>query len=565
MCKLCDEGKPQDHGSSQIGRRDFLKTAAATGVAAGSLNLFAARPAAAHDSDPPDDHGRHDRRYVIRNGYVMTMEPGTPGQDSPFGEFIEGDVLVEGKKIKAIGKNLHVGNAAEIDARGKVVMPGFIDTHHHQAWTPIRSSIPDSILINDFTGTASAEQNYAINVLGFGAAPARPGFAEHYTPEDVYIGELFGGLSQLDAGVTTVHDISQIHHSKEHSLAAIQALRDTGRRAKFGFFESAGGIDGGSWYPSGANFLRNNVLSSDDSLVTMVMGGEVYLGNATTRQSWTIGRNLGLQVAAHILSPFGIRPILDQLAGVSPDVVDGSGADLSGIEIGADNLFVHMTGMSDAAWEKVALAGAKVSIAFPIEMNMRHGMPPILKMQQLKAKFGIDFEPSLSVDVETNMTADFFTQMRSAMTMQRMVVNQKILELGTFSPPFTSQWPLPPYPADIPPLLNARDVLRFATINGAKHLRLDGKTGSLKVGKEADIIILDGNHLNVFPMNNVPGAVVTLMERTNVETVIVAGTVRKWKGQLLDVDLRHLRRQLEKSRDSLYTAVGRPQNRFPFL
>ena len=564
MCILCDKGFPQKHAGSQLGRRDFLKTTAAGGAAAG-LGLFAARPAAAHDSDPPEDSGRNGRRYVIRNGYVMTMEPGTQGQDSPFGEFIEGDVLVEGKKIKAIGKNLHVGDAAEIDARGKVVMPGFIDTHHHQAWTPIRSSIPDSILINDFTGTASAEQNYAINVLGFGAAPALPGFAEHYTPDDVYIGELFGGLSQLDAGVTTVHDISQIHHSKQHSLAAIQALRDTGRRAKFGFFESAGGVDGGSWYPSGANFLRNNVLSSDDSLVTMVMGGEVYLGNATTRQSWTIGRNLGLQVAAHILSPFGIRPILDQLAGVSPDVVDGSGADLSGIEIGADNLFVHMTGMSDAAWEKVALAGAKVSIAFPIEMNMRHGMPPILKMQQLKAKFGIDFEPSLSVDVETNMTADFFTQMRSAMTMQRLVVNQKILELGTFSPPFTSQWPLPPYPADIPPLLNARDVLRFATINGAKHLRLDGKTGSLKVGKEADIIILDGNHLNVFPMNNVPGAVVTLMGRTNVETVIVAGTVRKWKGKLLDVDLDNLRPKLENSRDSLYTAVGRPQKPFPSL
>jgi hypothetical protein len=360
-----------------------------------------------------------------------------------------------------------------------------------------------------------------------------------------------------------VHDISQIHHSKEHSLAAIQALRDTGRRAKFGFFESAGGVDGGTWYPSGANFLRNNVLSSDDSLVTMVMGGEVYLGNATTRQSWTIGRNLGLQVAAHILSPFGIRPILDQLAGVSPDVVDGTGADLSGIEIGADNLFVHMTGMSDAAWEKVAQVGAKVSIAFPIEMNMRHGMPPILKMQQLKAKFGIDFEPSLSVDVETNMTADFFTQMRSAMTMQRLVVNQKILELGTFSPPFTSQWPLAPYPADIPPLLNARDVLRFATINGAKHLRLDGKTGSLTPGKEADIIILDAEAINVAPINNVPGAVVTLMERSNVETVIVAGKVRKWKGKLLDVDLGRLRRELENARDSLYVAVGRPQNLFP--
>jgi cytosine/adenosine deaminase-related metal-dependent hydrolase len=555
MCILCVQGKPQDHTGSQLGRRDFLKTAAAGGTAAG-LGLFAARPAAAHDDDGPEGSGKNGRRYIIRGGAVMSMDP-------KVGDFPKADVLVEGKKILAVGPNLSAGGAAEIDARGKVVMPGFIDTHHHQAWTPIRSSIPDSILINDFSGTASAEQNYAINVLGFGAAPALPGFAEHYRPDDVYIGELFGGLSQLDAGVTTVHDISQIHHSKEHSLAAIQALRDTGRRAKFGFFESAGGVDGGSWYPSGANFLRNNVLSSDDSLVTMVMGGEVYLGNATTRQSWTIGRNLGLQVAAHILSPFGIRPILDQLAGVSPDVADGTGADLSGIEIGADNLFVHMTGMSDAAWEKVALAGAKVSIAFPIEMNMRHGQPPILKMQELKAKFGIDFEPSLSVDVETNMTADFFTQMRSAMTMQRLVVNQKILELGTFSPPFTSQWPLAPYPADIPPLLNARDVLRFATINGAKHLRLDGKTGSLTPGKEADIIILDGTHLNVFPINNVPGAVVTLMERTNVETVIVAGKVRKWKGKLLDVDLGRMRRELENTRDFLYTAVGRTQNLFP--
>jgi cytosine/adenosine deaminase-related metal-dependent hydrolase len=551
MCILCQNGNPQNH----FGRRDFLKTAAATGAATGA-GLFAARPAAAHDDDGPEDSGKRGRRYIIRGGAVMSMDP-------KVGDFPKADVLVEGKLIKAVGPNLSADGAAEIDARGKVVMPGFIDTHHHQAWTPIRSSIPDSILINDFTGTASAEQNYAINVLGFGAAPARPGFAEHYTPDDVYIGELFGGLSQLDAGVTTVHDISQIHHSKEHSLAAIQALRDTGRRAKFGFFESAGGVDGGTWYPSGANFLRNNVLSSDDSLVTMVMGGEVYLGNATTRQSWTIGRNLGLQVAAHILSPFGIRPILDQLAGVSPDVVDGTGADLSGIEIGADNLFVHMTGMSDAAWEKVAQVGAKVSIAFPIEMNMRHGMPPILKTQQLKAKFGIDFEPSLSVDVETNMTADFFTQMRSAMTMQRLVVNQKILELGTFSPPFTSQWPLAPYPADIPPLLNARDVLRFATINGAKHLRLDGKTGSLTPGKEADIIILDAEAINVAPINNVPGAVVTLMERSNVETVIVAGKVRKWKGKLLDVDLGRLRRELENARDSLYVAVGRPQNLFP--
>jgi cytosine/adenosine deaminase-related metal-dependent hydrolase len=156
------------------------------------------------------------------------------------------------------------------------------------------------------------------------------------------------------------------------------------------------------------------------------------------------------------------------------------------------------------------------------------------------------------------MTADFFTQMRSAMTMQRLVVNQMILDHGTFTAP--NQWPTPA--PGTPPLLNVRDVLRFATINGAKHLRLDGTTGSLTPGKEADIILLDATALNVTPLNNVPGAVVSLMDRTNVETVIVAGKVRKWKGTLIGVDLPHLRRQLEASRDYIFAAAGIAQDVF---
>src|SRR6185369_15559976 len=107
--------------------------------------------------------------------------------------------------------------------------------------------------------------------------------------------------------------------------------------------------------------------------------------------------------------------------------------------------FIHMTGMSDSAWQKVKNVGAQVSLAVPIEMNMRHGIPPILMLQSL------GMEPSLSVDVECTLTADYFTQMRSMMNMQRMVVNQMILEQGTFAPPFPEQWPTPA--AGTPPLL----------------------------------------------------------------------------------------------------------------
>jgi cytosine/adenosine deaminase-related metal-dependent hydrolase len=528
MCILCVQGKPQKHFAS---RRNFLKGTAATGVAATALSLFGSRPAVADDG-PPDDSGRPGRRYVIRNGYVMTMDP----QLGDSGDFVRGDVLIEGKKILAVGPNLIVGNAAEIDALGRVVMPGFIDSHHHQFETALRSFLADGILINDGSGTVSANPTYYEYIL--------LKFAPVYRPQDVYISELVGGLSQLDDGVTTVHDISQIHHSPQHSDAVVQALFDTGRRAAFGYFESAGGV-AGNQYPQDAFRLKQRWFSSTDQLVTMIMGGEVYLGDATTQQSWTIGRQLGLQIAAHILSPFGIRPIMDALA-------QGQGGSNHNIGIGSDNLFIHMTGMSDMAWNRVKQVGAQVSIAFPIEMNMRHGMPPILKMQSL------GMEPSLSSDVEVTMIADFFTQMRSAMTMQRMVVNQMILEQGNFTPP--NQWPKPA--PGTPPLLYVRDVLRFATMNGAKALRLDGKVGSLKPGNEADIILLDATALNVTPINHVPGAVVSLMDRTNVETVIVAGKVRKWKGRLLDVDLPQLRKRLEASRDYIFQTAGIPQNLF---
>jgi len=559
MCQLCLARFHKKYFSS---RRSFLKGAAAASIAAaGGLKLFAPRPAAAQGNAPLSS-GAPGRRYVIRGGAVMSM-------DSKVGDFAQADVLVEGNKILAVGPNLQGGGGAgDIDARGRIVMPGFIDTHHHQFETAMRGWLADGVLIVDSSGSPSGSRTYYENIL--------LRFSPVYRPQDVYINELFAGLSQLDDGVTTVHDVSQIHHTPQHSDAAIQALIDTGRRAAFGYFEGAGqGVvinTPGYAYPQDATRIINTWFGgsgknlSTNGLVHMIMGGEVYLGDPTTVKSWNIGRDLGLQIAAHILSPFGITPIFDRLA-VKPPAGDAFQAihTPTGIPIGPDNLFIHMTGQSGIGWNAVHDQGAQVSIAFPIEMNMRHGIPPIIKMQQLR------MEPSLSTDVEVTMTADFFTQMRVAMNMQRMVVNQMILEKGVngtkietandaFYPPFLDQWPIPE--ASIPPLLTTRDALRFATMNGAKALRLDQKVGSLTPGKEADIIILDATRINAAPLNHVPGAVVSLMDRTNVETVIVAGKVRKWKGQLLDVDLDKLRSQLEASRDAIFAAAGIPQDLF---
>ena len=174
MCRLCDEGKPQNHFGS---RRNFFKGVAATGIAAASLNLFAPRPAAA--DDPPIDSSELGRRYVIRGGSVMSLDPNV-------GDFAQADVLVEGKKILAVGPNLRAGDAAVIDATGRIVMPGFIDTHHHQFETALRSFLADGILINDSSNSPSGNTTYYEYIL--------LKFAPVYRPQDVYINELFGGV-----------------------------------------------------------------------------------------------------------------------------------------------------------------------------------------------------------------------------------------------------------------------------------------------------------------------------------------------------------------------------------
>lgn len=522
MCKLCDEGKPQLHSRTQLGRRDFLKASTATAVGAAGFSLFNPAPARAQENDaPPPDTGRPGRRYVIRGGHVMSMDPAV-------GDFVKADVLVEGKRILAVRRNIGAGGAGEIDARGKIVMPGFVDTHHHQFETAIRSFLADALLFND--GQPHGAINYFQYMLGT--------FAPVYRPEDVYISELFGSLSQLDAGVTTSHDISQIHYTPQHSDAAIKGSADSGRRIVFGYFEGARadlqGSPPGASYPQDARRIKKQYFSSSDQLMTMFMGGEIYLQpQGFYTQTWKLGRELGIPIAAHIVGSFGMAPEFEAIATGQREV-----------GFGPDNLFIHMTGMPHAAWQKVKDVGAGVSLAVPIEMNMRHGTPPILKTMET----GI--EPSLSVDVEVTLTADMFTQMRSAMTLQRMFMNARALNEE--------------YAAGFPnlPLLTSRDVLRFATLQGAKDLKLDHKTGSLTPGKEADIILLDAEAINVAPLNVVPGAVVSLMERSNVETVIVAGKVRKWKGQLLDVDLSTLRRQLAASRDFLFDAAGIPQDLF---
>jgi cytosine/adenosine deaminase-related metal-dependent hydrolase len=178
-----------------------------------------------------------------------------------------------------------------------------------------------------------------------------------------------------------------------------------------------------------------------------------------------------------------------------------------------------------------------VSISCPIEMKMGHGIPPV----QQALDHGL--RPSLSVDVETEMPGDLFTQMRAVFTLQRMQAVARQREGGA-----------------APRLLTARDVVDFATVQGARANHLDRVVGTISPGKQADVILLRTDAINVMPVNNAYGAIVLGMDTSNVDTVIIGGAIRKRNGQLVGVDLANIRRTAQRSRDYIVSKTGWPKS-----
>jgi cytosine/adenosine deaminase-related metal-dependent hydrolase len=107
-----------------------------------------------------------------------------------------------------------------------------------------------------------------------------------------------------------------------------------------------------------------------------------------------------------------------------------------------------------------------------------------------------------------------------------------------------------------PPLLTCRDILEFATLAGARCAALDGKIGTLTPGKQADIVLLHANRLNVWPLNNALSAVANIMNASHVDVVFVAGKVKKWRGHLVGVDAARVRRLITQARDAVLRRSG---------
>ncbi len=417
--------------------------------------------------------------------------------DPQIGDVNGCDVLIDRDRIVAVGQGLEADGAEVIDASGMVVMPGFVDSHRH-IWEGLLRNLGADVPLEGRSGYIS----HVLHKL-----------APTFRPEDAYLGNLISALGAIDAGITTLLDWSHIQGSPEHTDAVIQALEDSGMRAVFAY----GFPWWGKWeerQPSWFMRAATEHFASQDQMLTLALAapGPEFTDFEVTRDHWKLAREAGARITTHVgVGSYGLDAKFEQFG-------------RSGV-LGPDTTYIHCTTLNDTEIQMIVDTGGTVSLAAPVEMMMGHGMPPIQKFLDRGLK------PSLSVDVETNVPSDMFNQMRSVLALQRA--------RAAGAAPIT-----------------ARDVLAYATIEGARANGLDAKVGSLTPGKRADIIMLRTDRMNVTPLGDPATAVVTSMDTGNVDTVLIAGRLMKQGGRLLHVDWPAVHRRAVESRDFVIAKSG---------
>lgn len=426
-------------------------------------------------------------RLLLRGAHVVSLDDGV-------GELI-GDVLIDDGAIAAVGPEIDVADAEQIDLSGEILMPGFVDTHRHTWQTPFRGVCADWTLEDYFRGI-------------------RMTVSPNCAAEDVYAGNFVGALEALDAGVTTVLDFSHCNNTPEHADAALAGLRDAGIRATFayGYFPTLVAEPVFTEHEqrlADARRIREQ-LASDDALVTMGIaltecGLVPFEQTAAEVRS---ARELDVPTVLHTGCMWG------GLVTQGMPELDHHGL------LGSDQVHVHCNTLDERDFRRLADNGCKVSSSPETELQMGMGHPVIGRA------LAHGMRPSLSCDVISSNSGDMFAQMRLGLQFERAMRNDLDNAAGRM-------------PARLE--LTVRDALRWGTANGAHAIGIEDRIGSITVGKQADLIVVGGGRLNMTPLADPVGCLVAQANPSNVKHVLVAGRFVKREGELCNVDLARAR------------------------
>jgi 5-methylthioadenosine/S-adenosylhomocysteine deaminase len=333
-----------------LDRRRFVGSIAA--FAGTTLTLLRASAAVTQKSTLPSR-----RELVLRNTYVMTMDP-------ELNDIPGGDVHIKNGVIVAVGKGLKAPGAAVLDGQHMIVLPGLVDTHWHMWNTLLRS----------FAGERP-DQGYF---------PTTTAFGKIMTPDDMYHGTRLAAAEALHSGITTVHDFCHNARSRAHAEADIRALQEAGLRARWSYgwpqgladteISSMADVEG--LHRDWANFSNDGLLSLGFAWRGMfrntALPPEVY------RSEFDTARRLGIPMSAHVGSSEDAR---GQIAAHARENL-----------LGKDVQIVHALSASPAEIEMLAKAGSPVSVSPGTEMRIGYGFPKVGEFLAAGVRVGISVD-----------------------------------------------------------------------------------------------------------------------------------------------------------------------------
>jgi cytosine/adenosine deaminase-related metal-dependent hydrolase len=440
---------------------------------------------------------------LIRNATVITMEAEGVLQNA--------DVLVSGDQLSAIGPQLLVNGADIVDGTGYIVIPGLINAHMHTWQTALRGVAANWTLLEYFQKMHS-------------------GLATVFEPEDLHIATLVGALNQINCGTTTLGDWCHNNRTPEHNDAAIAGLLESGIRAAFFHGTPKPDPKPGEkpfWEVPHPRAEIERLLAKHQSNPLLSIHAAILGPHYST-----------MDVALHdfrMAKELGIIASLHQGGGPARTPDGWQRLEAEGL-LGDHINIVHGHALSDEQLKRFCDLGISFSAAAENEMTQGHGHPIT---GRLKA-FGR--APSLGVDLESVLSGDMLSQARVALGMQRTLDNFGYREKHGSIPPTST--------------ITTLEALSWVTVEGARMLKALDRIGSLKVGKQADLVMIRADDLNMQPVHNPVSSVVMQTSLANIDSVMIAGQWKKRAGKLLGVDLAPKIAALNLSGKKITSALG---------
>jgi cytosine/adenosine deaminase-related metal-dependent hydrolase len=442
-------------------------------------------------------------RTLIRGATVITMDKA--------GVLPVADILVTDDRLAEIAPHLVVEDAKLVDASGCIVIPGLINAHMHTWQTALRG------VAANWTLTEYFRKMHA-------------GLATVFEPEDLHIATLVGALNQLNCGTTTLGDWCHNNRTPAHNDAAIAGLLESGIRAAF--FHGTPKPDP---RPGETPFWELPHPRAEVERLLKAHQGRPLLGVHAA----VLGPHYStLDVALHdfrMARELGVIASLHQGGGPARTPGGWGVLEAQGL-LGSHVNIVHGHALDDAQLGRFCDLGMSFSVAAENEMSQGHGHPLTGRLRKLGRA------PSLGVDLESVVSGDMLTQARIALGIQRSLDNVAHRE-ATGAMPATSTIPV-------------AEALAWVTVEGARMLGQLDRIGSLAAGKQADLVLLRADELNMQPVHDPVASVVFQASLANVDSVMVAGQWKKRHGRLVGVELAPKLAALNASGRKIVGAMG---------